>query len=99
MSLMSKTSGSVANRLKEIGETIFGLVPERPRIGLRRIVRHGRERRRLALADLAVIAHPKSGSTWLRFQLARAYQRKYQLPLSVIPRIEAFHDLNRAIPR
>jgi Sulfotransferase domain len=89
----------LAPSIKRVGETIFGLVPERPRIGLRRLVRQQRERRKLALADLVVIAHPKSGSTWLRFQLARAYQRKYQLPLSVIPRIEIFHDLNPAIPR
>jgi hypothetical protein len=53
----------LAPSIKRIGETIFGLVPDRPRIGLRRIVRNQRERRRLERADLVVIAHPKSGST------------------------------------
>jgi hypothetical protein len=89
----------LALSIKRMGETIFGVVPERPRIGLRRIVRRRREGRRLALADLVVIAHPKSGSTWLRFQLARAYQHKYRLPLSAIPSVEIFHDLDPAIPR
>lgn len=63
------------------------------------MLRHQVERRRLEAADFTVIAHPKSGSTWLRFQIARAYQRKYDLPLSLIPRIERYHRIDPAIPR
>jgi hypothetical protein len=85
--------------IKRIGERIFAAIPDRPRIKIRRVLRTQLERRRLESADLTVIAHPKSGSTWLRFQLARVYQRKYGLPTSLIPRIERYHAANPAIPR
>ena len=88
-----------ARVLERAGEAMIALLPDRPRIALRRAVRDRLERSRLKGADLTVIAHPKSGSTWLRFQLARVYQRKYGLPESVIPRIERYHRLNPAIPR
>ena len=88
-----------AKGLERAGEGLVGLLPDAPRIALRRAVRNRVERRRLKRADLTVIAHPKSGSTWLRFQLARVYQRKFGLPESVIPRIERYHRLNPAIPR
>jgi hypothetical protein len=78
---------------------MIGFLPDASRIALRRAVRDRVERQRLKSADLTVIAHPKSGSTWLRFQLARVYQRKFGLPESVIPRIERYHRLNPAIPR
>jgi hypothetical protein len=85
--------------LERAGEAVIGLLPDSPRIALRRSVRNRVEHHRLRAADLTVIAHPKSGSTWLRFQLARVYQRKFGLPESVIPRIERYHRLNPAIPR
>jgi hypothetical protein len=85
--------------VERAGEAMMSLLPDRPRIGLRRAVRDRVERHRLKSADLTVIAHPKSGSTWLRFQLARVYQLKFGLPETVIPRIERYHRLNPAIPR
>lgn len=88
-----------AKGLERAGEAMVALLPDGARIALRRAVRHRVERHRLKAADLTVIAHPKSGSTWLRFQLARVYQHKYALPETVIPRIERYHRLNPAIPR
>lgn len=85
--------------LEQAGEAMIALLPDAPRIALRRAVRNRVEHHRLKGADLTVIAHPKSGSTWLRFQLARVYQRKFALPESVIPRIERYHRLDPAIPR
>ena len=85
--------------LERAGEAMIGLLPDTSRVALRRAVRDRVERHRLKAADLTVIAHPKSGSTWLRFQLARVYQRKFGLPESVIPRIERYNRLNPAIPR
>ncbi len=90
---------SAARVLERAGESMIGLLPDPSRIALRRAIRDRIERQRLKHADLTVIAHPKSGSTWLRFQLARVYQRKFGLPESVIPRIERYHRLNPAIPR
>ena len=85
--------------LKSIGETLVSYLPDRPRIALKRNLRGITERRRLARADLVVIGHPKSGNTWMRFQLARLYQRKYGLPESVIPDVEVLHTLDQRIPQ
>lgn len=85
--------------LKSIGETLVSYLPDRPRIALKRNLRGITERRRLARADLVVIGHPKSGNTWMRFQLARLYQRKYGLPELVIPDVEILHTLDQRIPQ
>jgi hypothetical protein len=67
-------------------------------IPLRRSVRMEKERVRLRRSHLAVIAHPKSGSTWLRFQLARLYQKRYGLPETILPRLERLPRLDRRVP-
>ena len=85
--------------VNRIGESVINIIPDGPRISLRRALRTKKERARLKRADLTVIAHPKSGSTWLRFQLARIYQQKFSLPESVIPRVGILHRLNPAIPQ
>lgn len=85
--------------LRAVGEKVFGALPDGPRIAMRRLLRSQKERRKLKAADFTVIAHPKSGSTWLRFQLARTYQRKFELPESLIPRVERFHDVDPDLPR
>lgn len=85
--------------LNRVGESVLGTLPDGPRIAIRRSLRMRKERARLHDADLTVIAHPKSGSTWLRFQLARLYQRKFDLPESMIPRINEYHRLDARVPR
>jgi hypothetical protein len=65
---------------------------------LRRKLRLAREKTRLARADVSILGHPKCGSTWLRFQLARLYQRKFDLPTELIPRLEAYPKANRTVP-
>lgn len=88
-----------ATSLKSLGSSVMSVLPDGPRIAIKRHVRGYRERRRLARADLVVIGHPKSGNTWLRFQVSRAYQQKYGLAESVIPDVEILHGLNASIPR
>ncbi len=88
-----------ATALKRLGNAAMSVLPDRPRIAIKRHVRGYRERGRLARADLVVIGHPKSGNTWMRFQLARVYQRKYGLDETVIPNVEALRGLNAAIPQ
>ena len=83
----------------KVGEKLVAWLPDGPRIALKRCVRGVSERRRLARADLVVIGHPKSGNTWLRFQLSRVYQHKFELPESVIPDVEALHGLDSRIPQ
>lgn len=89
----------MAATLKMLEDRAMGILPDRPRIALKRYFRGIRERRKLAGADLVVIAHPKAGSTWLRFQLSRVYQKKHGLSEDVIPNVEELHAGNPAIPR
>jgi hypothetical protein len=65
---------------------------------IRRAVRMEKEKMRLRRSHLSVIAHPKSGSTWLRFQLARLYQKRYGLPETVLPRLERLPRLDSRVP-
>ena len=67
-------------------------------IPIRRAVRMEKEKARLRRSRLAVVAHPKSGSTWLRFLLARLYQKRFGLPELVLPRLERLPGLDRRIP-
>jgi hypothetical protein len=67
-------------------------------IPIRRAVRMEKEKVRLRRSHLAVIAHPKSGSTWLRFLLARLYQKRYGLPETILPRLERLPRLDRRVP-
>jgi hypothetical protein len=80
-------------------ERTLQLLPDGPRVALMRYLRGFRERRRQRRADIIFIGHPKSGSTWMRFQLSRLYQKKYGLDESVIPDVEILHSLNPAIPQ
>jgi hypothetical protein len=45
-------------------------------------------------ADLLLVAHPKSGTTWLRVMISRLYQQRYGLPSSVVVKSDelALHD-------
>ena len=78
---------------------MVGILPDGPRIAIKRRARMIWEKGQFEKADVSVIAHPKSGSTWLRFQLARLYQRKHGLDEAVIPDVERLHKLNPAIPQ
>ena len=67
-------------------------------IPIRRAVRMEKEKLRLRRCHLGVIAHPKSGSTWLRFQIARLYQKRYGLPETILPRLERLPGLDPRVP-
>jgi hypothetical protein len=84
---------------EKLADRLVAWLPDGPRIALKRRVRAMSERRKLARADLVVIGHPKSGNTWMRFQLARLYQHKYGLNESVIPDAEILHGLDPRIPQ
>ena len=85
--------------LERAGEAVVGILPDRPRIAIKRKARMAWERNQFRKADVSVIAHPKSGSTWLRFQLARLYQKKHGLDEGVIPNVESLHGLEPSIPQ
>ena len=90
---------ALAARMKSLETAALSILPDGPRIAIKRRFRGVRERRRLSQAELVIIGHPKSGNTWMRFQLARLYQKKYDLDEAVIPKVEALHALNSSIPQ
>ncbi len=50
-------------------------------------------------AKLLIIAHPKSGNTWLKVMLSRLYQARHGLPDSLINSSDELARRNPAIPR
>ena len=50
-------------------------------------------------AGLIIIAHPKSGNTWLKAMLSRLYQVRYDLPASLLGNTDELANRNPAIPR
>ena len=50
-------------------------------------------------AGLLIIAHPKSGNTWLKVMLSRLYQARHGLPDSLINSSDELARRNPAIPR
>ncbi len=50
-------------------------------------------------ADLLIIAHPKSGNTWLKAMLSRLYQVRYDLPDRLMNKSDEYSRRNPAIPR
>jgi len=50
-------------------------------------------------AQLLIIAHPKSGNTWLKVMISRLYQLRYDLPDSLIHKTDEFTRLVDSVPR
>ena len=50
-------------------------------------------------AQLILIAHPKSGNTWLKAMLSRLYQRRHNLPESLLIKSDELALRNPAVPR
>lgn len=50
-------------------------------------------------ASSIIIGHPKSGNTWLRTMIARAYQVKYGLPATVALKTDELARADARIPR
>lgn len=50
-------------------------------------------------ADLLIIAHPKSGNTWLKAMLSRLYQVRYGFPDDLLNKSDEYARRNPAIPR
>jgi hypothetical protein len=53
----------------------------------------------LGLADIVIVSFGKSGRTWLRVMLSRAYQKMYALSPRALIGFDNFHGMNRAIPK
>jgi hypothetical protein len=49
-------------------------------------------------AHMIVIAHPKSGNTWLKAMISRLYQARYDLPASLLIKSDELHLRNPKVP-
>lgn len=52
-----------------------------------------------ARSDLLIIAHPKSGNTWLKAMLSRLYQVRFGFPEQLLNKSDEYARLNPAVPR
>jgi len=50
-------------------------------------------------AQMLIIAHPKSGNTWLKAMLSRLYQQRYGLPEGLLHKTDEYTRLVPAVPR
>lgn len=73
-------------------------LPDVPRIAVKRAARMVVERRRLRNSGLLVFAHPKSGGTWLRFQIARLLQQHFAVDEGLIPKLASIHAAKPGVP-
>ena len=78
-----------------LGRGLFFL-PKEKRIGIERWVRGWEEAQHLATTDVAFVSWAKSGRTWLRTMLSRAYQLDYGIPSG---EMLEFDNLKKRDPR
>ena len=74
-------------------------LPEARRIGIERWLRGWEEVHLLARADVAFVSYAKSGRTWLRTMLSRAYQLAYGIPESTALEFDNLNGLDARIPK
>jgi hypothetical protein len=73
-------------------------LPRARRIGIERWLRGWEETRLLARADVAFVSYAKSGRTWLRTMLSRAYQLAYDIPEGTALEFDNLKRLDPRIP-
>lgn len=56
------------------------------------------ERGRSRRAELLIVGHPKSGTTWLRTMLSHLYQERYDLPHSTLIKSDELSRLDARVP-
>ena len=74
------------------------LLPKAPRVALREKLMAAHELGKASRAPFMVIAHPKSGNTWLRAMLSRYYDQKYGLSGAPVFKSDELHRLDARIP-
>jgi hypothetical protein len=80
-----------------LGRGLFFL-PEAKRIGIERWLRGWEEAHLLARTDVAFVSWAKSGRTWLRTLLSRAFQIGYGIPADQALEFDNLKRLNPGIP-
>lgn len=75
-----------------------GILPTVLRVRLRKHFLSKLELAKARRASLLIIAHPKSGNTWLKVMLSRLYQVRHGLPASLLINSNELALRNAAIP-
>ncbi len=86
-----------AKKAMIIGPTV--ILPRPLRVALRKNLLGRLEVSIARRAQLLIIAHPKSGNTWLKVMLTRLYSLRHGIPPEDFAKYPALADRNPAIPR
>ncbi len=100
MSFLPSPRGIGRDNLRKaviIGST--ALLPTRLRVARRQRWLGALELDIARRSALIIIAHPKSGNTWLKVMLTRLYSQRHGIPEADFGRYPALADANPAIPR
>jgi hypothetical protein len=78
--------------------TATRVLPRRLRIAARYRLLSQLEWGRGRRAEVLIIGHPKSGTTWLRVMLSHLYQQRYDLPRSILIKSDELSNLDVRVP-
>ncbi|MCH9697178.1 MAG: sulfotransferase domain-containing protein [Gammaproteobacteria bacterium] len=78
---------------------VTAVLPQKQRVALRRSWLGKLELGIAQRSRLLMIAHPKSGNTWLKVMLSRLYQQRYQLPDNLLNKSDEYSRVHSDIPR
>jgi hypothetical protein len=73
-------------------------LPKMHRVALRRTLLRRLEFGKTRRAPMIIVAHQKSGNTWLRTMISRYFQVKHDLPSDLIAKSDELNRRERAVP-
>jgi len=74
-------------------------LPHDLRVAVRRRALGALEVAKARRAQLLIIAHPKSGNTWLKVMISRLYQVRFGFPDSLIHKTDEYTRREPSVPR
>ncbi len=74
-------------------------LPKRSRVALRVRGLGALEAAKARRAQLLIIAHPKSGNTWLKVMISRLYQVRFGFPDTLVHKTDEFTRREPSVPR
>ncbi len=90
--------GDTINKLLRKGALRLPFVDAEQRVALARSIRGKMELAKLSSADVVFLSYGKSGRTWVRVMISRAYQLRYGLPQDCLLDFDNMKLRNPAIP-
>ncbi len=90
--------GDTTNKLLRKGALRLPLVDAERRVALARRIRGKAELKKLTNADAVFLSYGKSGRTWVRVMLSRAYQLRHGLPQDCLLDFDNMKRRNPSVP-